>query len=72
MNFGEDVLHNGSGVVYGKDSGRCVAVFSDEQDAEQFCNLYSDQDGKQLISEKAISYLYREWPDAYSEFCKRV
>jgi len=72
MNFGEGVIHNGEGFVCGKDTGRCIAVFSHEQEAESFCNLYNEQNGKQLISKEAISYLYREWPDAYSEFYKRI
>lgn len=28
--------------------------------------------GKQLVSEKAIAYLFQEWPSAYKEFYKRL
>lgn len=72
MNFGEDLYHDGAGVVCGKDTERVVATFSHEQEAESFCELYNEQQGKQLVSEKAIGYLHDQWPTAYSEFYKRL
>ena len=34
--------------------------------------IYNETQGKQLVSEKAISYLNDQWPTAYIEFCKRL
>jgi hypothetical protein len=33
---------------------------------------FSTVDGKQLISEKAISYLHDQWPGAYEGFYERL
>jgi Lar family restriction alleviation protein len=31
---------------------------------------FSMVDGKQLVSDKAIAYLFKQWPSAYEEFYK--
>jgi len=37
MNLGEKVTHDGAGIVTGDDTGRIVAKFSHEAEAESFC-----------------------------------
>jgi len=37
MQFGEDAIHDGAGVVTGSDTGRVIAKFSHEAEAEAFC-----------------------------------
>ena len=43
MNFGEDIYHDGAGVVCGKNTDRVVATFSHEQEAKAFCELYNER-----------------------------
>lgn len=38
MNFGETLIHRGAGVVCGDDTGRLIAKFSHEAEAESFCD----------------------------------
>ena len=37
MQFGENGIHEGAGVVIGDETGRLIAKFSHEQEAEAFC-----------------------------------
>jgi len=39
MTFDEEIVHEGGGVVLGHDTGRVVANFSHEYEAESFCNV---------------------------------
>jgi len=37
MDFGEKLIHEGAGIVCGDDTGRIIAKFSHEPEAESFC-----------------------------------
>ncbi len=37
MIFGEKLIHEGAGIITGDDTGRVVAKFSHEAEAESFC-----------------------------------
>ena len=42
MQFGEDAIHEGAGVVVGSDTGRVIAKFSHEAEAEAFCEALNE------------------------------
>jgi len=41
MNFGEDIIHEGAGLVVGNDTGRVIAKFSHEAEADSFCESFN-------------------------------
>lgn len=44
MTLGEEITHEGGGVVIGNDTGRVIAKFSHESEAESFCNLVTENE----------------------------
>ena len=44
MNLGEKVTHEGAGIVCGEDTGRVIAKFSHESEAESFCELVNGEE----------------------------
>ena len=43
MNFGERLMSNEIGEVFGLDTGRLIAKFSHESEAKSFVNHYNQQ-----------------------------
>ncbi len=72
MKIGENVKHDGNGVVIGCDTERVVAEFSHEAEADSFCELHNGQEGTQQVSEEAITHLFNNYPEAYRAFYEKL
>jgi len=66
LELGESVTHEGAGVVVGDETGRIIAKFSHESEAEGFCELVNSAANKEDYYKKFLM-VCSELSESYKE-----